>query len=279
MADMFQPGRSRGKGPSRASSRTAAKMSRAARKRAAASAPKAKVNPRVLLLALLLSVASAAAVALFSFPQFSSFRSTSAALSDNRAQIADLEVRIEEAAVGGDADLADLYGRVQQMEDAFPPSPSREELTVAVVQLADSLGVQVQRLDPAGDPPGEDLARYRFSARFAGSYGALMNLLDGLDRIGPVVTFNGGQMAVQGDMFVVSTTLDFWYVKFPRLTEPGAPAVQVPVLPPPSDAGSGVPSDDGTAGGGTSGDGLAGEADLSDVTPDVDGDGSSGISD
>lgn len=198
--------------------RKRARTSKRSRGKRSAPTKTVRIDSRIALVSLLLFLASGALGAMFTLPQSTSYRAATAELELTRTEVQDLARRLEQAAIGGDADLEQLYAQVQLLENSFPTSPSREELTVQVVTLAESLGVQVQRLDPAPDPPGEDLARYQFTARFAGSYSALANLLDGLDQLGPVVTLRGGQLSAQADLFVVSTTLDVWYVKFSRVT-------------------------------------------------------------
>jgi Tfp pilus assembly protein PilO len=197
------------------------------RKRKAGKVPVAR---RVVLLSLLFAVAAVAVGVFFTSPQLTAVREARSELATAQERIEDLEARIQVAAGQGDAQLEQLYAAVQVLEEAVPSAPARELLTVQVVQLAEASGVQVQRMDPTDAQVSADSGRHRFNARFAGTYESLLTFLDRLEQQGPLVTLSSVQLSAQGDLYLLSMTMTFWYVQSERLTEPLAP-VAVPTLP------------------------------------------------
>lgn len=186
-----------------------------------ASARKVPVARHIALLSFVFTVTAGLLATFFTVPQLNSSRQASAELAAADDQIAQLLVRLREAAGSGDAQLALLYETVQVLEDAIPSAPAREQLTVQVVQLAESSGVQVQRLDPAAESAesSAEVGRHQFNVRFSGTYASLLTFLDRLEQLGPLVTLSAVQLSAQGDVYLISGTMSFWYVKVQRLTD------------------------------------------------------------
>jgi hypothetical protein len=201
-------------------------MARTSRRRSSSGRRrKVPVDRKVVLVALLFSLAAGLLAALYTVPQLTGLRQARAELGTAEAQIGELQVRLQGAAAGGDAQLEQLYRATQLLEDALPTLPSRELFTVSVVQMAEPIGVQVQRMDPVDDQSAA--GRHQFNARFVGTYAALLTFLDRLEGSGQLVTLSSIQLSAQGDLYLLSATLNLWYSPSARLTV-ASPAVEAP---------------------------------------------------
>lgn len=187
---------------------------------------------KVVVASLSFALAAAATGALYSVPQLQELRQSRSDLQEAYEQSDALESRIRAASRGdsdgGDAQLQQLYQALQILEEALPATPSREAFTVSVVQMAEGVGVQVQRMDPDEGQSGS--GRYRFNARFVGTYSALLTFLERLENMGQLVTLSSAQLTAQGDMYQMTAKLTLWYSPRERLTEP-APMVAPEPLP------------------------------------------------
>ena len=219
----------------------------------AAGARKVPVDRKVLAVSLLFAIASGRGGFLYTLPQLRGLQDARSQLSAASAQVEELTARLAAAAGSGDAELERLYQAVQVLEEAVPPAPSREVFAVRVVQLAEPVGVQVQRMDPTD---GSLEGRYVFNARFAGTYPALLTFLSRLEDMGQLVTLSSAQLSSQGDLYVMSATLSLWFSPSDRLTAP-LPAAPAAPAPDPADRFE-TPEPD--LGGGADGDEDADEA-------------------
>lgn len=164
----------------------------------------ARVDPRMLVAAVLLVAAVVGVWLAWAGPARSRAADLNAQLTQAREQVTTVRAKIADLKSGQTSGAPELLAQALALDAQIPAALDKVDVVATVPALAAGYGLQVTRMDPASSQEGNALV---FDAQVSGPHGQVMAFLEAITSPGASPLLSVGELSV--DVAEERTTASF----------------------------------------------------------------------